>query len=146
MVSEMSVPSYWRESKYRYRLIGSVCLSCGRRFYPPRKVCPVCHSHEMQEIKLPERGRIVSYTIIHYPPEGYEKCAPYAVAVIELSDGTRVLGQLTDVDISEVKTGMEVEAVFRRITEEGKDGIIEYGIKFRPVLRTSSQEAESLRR
>jgi len=130
----MSVPRYWRERVYRYRLVGTECLSCGRRYYPPRRVCPVCHSRNLVEVKLPERGVVVTYTIIRSPPRGYEKYAPYAIAVVELLDGTKVLAQLTDIDLSEVKIGMEVEAVFRKIREDGEEGIIEYGVKFRPRL------------
>lgn len=135
---KMSVPRYWRESRYRYRLVGTLCLSCGRRFYPPRKVCPICHRRNMREIKLPELGEVISYTIIHIPPKGYEKYSPYAVAIIKLEDGTKVIGQLTDVKLSEIKVGMKVEAVFRKVRENESSGIIEYGIKFRPLLTDST--------
>lgn len=37
-----------------------------------------------------------------------------------------------DVDPEEVHIGMPVRAVFRRIAEDGKAGIIQYGYKFVP--------------
>ncbi len=130
----MSVPRYWRGIKYHYRLIGSECLSCGKRYYPPRKVCPICHSRNLRDVKLPERGKVLTFTVIRVPPRGYEKYAPYVIAIVELIDGTRVLAQLTDIEPEEVNIGIEVEAVLRKICENGEEGIIQYGIKFRPVF------------
>ncbi len=131
----MSVPRYWRERKIKYRLIGGKCKTCGRSFYPPRKVCPYCSSREVEKILLPRKGKVLSYTIIHVPPKGFENYSPYVVAIVELENGARVLAQLTDIDENEVKIGLEVEAVFRKYSEQSPEGIIEYGIKFRPVLK-----------
>jgi len=130
----MSVPRYWREIKYRYRLIGERCTDCGAAFFPRRAVCPRCGSKDLEECKLGEKGAVVSWTVVRNPPAGYEKYAPYVVALIELDDGVRILSQVVDVKPEEVKTGMRVEATFRRVREDGSSGIIEYGYKFRPVI------------
>jgi len=39
-----------------------------------------------------------------------------------------------DVEPDEMKTGMRVEATFRRVKEDGSSGLIEYGYKFRPII------------
>lgn len=130
----MSVPRYWREIKYRYRLIGEICPDCGAVFFPHRTVCQRCGSRDLEEYKLSERGNIISWTVIRNPPKDYEKYAPYVVALIELDDGVRVLSQVVDAEVEEVKAGMRVEATFRRVREDGSSGIIEYGYKFRPVI------------
>jgi|GEM_PF-3514568 Predicted nucleic-acid-binding protein containing a Zn-ribbon len=63
---------------------GGYCEHCGRTFYPERKyTCPYCGSNEMKRIKLPERGRIISYAV---------KKDKDAVAVVELSNGCRIIG------------------------------------------------------
>ena len=128
-----SVPRIWRERKYKYRLIGSKCKKCGRIFYPPRKVC-LCGSTDMEEVELPKRGKIISYTTVYYAPREFQKYAPYVVAIVELENGTRILAQITDINPSEVHIGMHVEATLRKLREQGKEGIIEYGIKFRPII------------
>lgn len=130
----MSVPRYWREIKHRYRLVGERCVSCGAAFFPPRAVCPRCGKRELEEYKLSERGQVVSWTVIRNPPREYEKYAPYVVALVGLDDGIRVLSQVVDVEPEEMKTGMRVEATFRRVKENGDSGIIEYGYKFRPII------------
>jgi len=91
----------------------------------------------MIEEKLPETGRVLSYTVIRYAPRGFERQVPYVVALIELDNGTKLISQLTDVKPEDVKCGMRVEAVFRKLREQGPSGIIEYGIKFRPLSATA---------
>ena len=128
-----SVPRVWRERIPKYRLTGSKCGKCGKTSYPPRKICPYCGSREVEVVPLPRRGKVLSFTVVRVPPRDYVKYSPFIVALIELDDGTRILSQLTDIDCEEVKSGMIVEAVFRRYREQGEDGIIEYGIKFKPI-------------
>ena len=130
----MSVPRYWRETRYRYRLIGERCTGCGAVYFPRNAVCLECGSTDLEEHKLADKGKIVTWTVVRNPPEGYEKYAPYVVALVELDDGVQVLSQVVDVEPGEVEAGMRVEAAFRRVREDGDSGIIEYGYKFRPVI------------
>lgn len=135
-VKARSVPRVWRERRIKYRLIGGKCPSCGKSFYPYRANCPYCGSRGSKEVELPRYGRVITYTVIRAPPSEFARYAPYPIALVELRDGTKVIAQLTDVKIEDIKTGMEVEAVFRKYREQGEDGIIEYGIKFRPLLKS----------
>jgi uncharacterized OB-fold protein len=45
-----------------------------------------------------------------------------------------VTAQLTDVNLGDVRIGMRVEMVTRKLREEGPEGQIIYGYKFRPLL------------
>lgn len=130
----MSVPRYWRETKYRYRLIGEKCKGCGSVFFPRNVVCLDCGSREMEELGLGDSGNVVTWTVVRSSPAGYEKYVPYVIALVELDSGARVLSQLVDVEPEHVKAGIRVEAAFRRVREDGDSGIIEYGYKFRPVI------------
>jgi len=133
----ISVPSIWRIIPQKYRLVGAKCKKCGALNFPPRKICIKCGKPaEFEEVKLSGRGKVYSYTIIERGSTVFEHAeearvgGAFPVALVELEEGVRVLGQLTDCDPSEVKLGMEVEMVFRRIYEQD---IIRYGYKFRPV-------------
>lgn len=90
----------------------------------------------MKEYRLSERGKIVSYTVIRSAPAGFEKTVPYVLALIDLEDHAHVLSQVTDCAPEEVYIDMPVEATFRKLKETSKEGIIEYGFKFRPLLAT----------
>lgn len=126
----------WREINARYRLESSMCERCGRIYYPPRDLCPVCRRKSigaMKTITLPRRGKIVTYSVIHAAPlKGFEDRTPYIVAIVDLG-GVRIQTLLTDCEPDEIEIGDEVEAVFRRIREDGERGVIHYGTIFRPV-------------
>lgn len=135
-----SVPRVWRERATKYRLIGGKCNNCGKTFYPFRTACPACGSENVEQKRLPETGVVETFTIVRSPPSEFTDYAPYVVALVRLDDGTLVPAQLTDVDPEEVRDGMRVEAVLRKYREQGEEGIIEYGIKFRPVVEFGGRQ------
>jgi uncharacterized OB-fold protein len=85
-------------------------------------------------LSLSGRGEVYSFTTMYNVPQGYEEQKPYTVALVKLEDGPMVTAQLTDVGSDEVKIGMLVEMVTRKLREDGSEGQIVYGYKFRPLL------------
>ena len=83
---------------------------------------------------LSGHGKVFSFTTMYNAPQGYEDQKPYSVALIKLDEGPMVTAQLTDVDVQDIKIGMRVEMVTRKLREEGHEGQIIYGYKFRPLL------------
>ena len=133
MTHTSSIPLYWRLQKHKYNLVGTKCITCSNVYFPPKSFCPECRRKgQVEDFTLNGKGKILSYTIIRIPPEGFEKYAPYAVAVIELDEGTRISGLIVD-DASKVEIGKYVETVFRKISEDGDSGLIHYGLKWRIV-------------
>ena len=80
------------------------------------------------------RGEIYSFSTMYNVPVGYEEQKPYTVALVRLEEGPLVTAQLTDIDSADVHIGLRVEMVTRRLREEGAEGQIIYGYKFRPTL------------
>ena len=78
------------------------------------------------------RGTVYSYTTVYDPPAGFEAYAPYPVALVKLDEGPMVTAQFTDVGADDVRIGMPVEMVTRKLSEQGDEGIIQYSYKFRP--------------
>ena len=56
------------------------------------------------------------------------------MALIKLEEGPMITAQLTDIDIEQVEIGMEVEMVTRKMSDDGVEGMIVYGYKFRPPI------------
>ena len=83
---------------------------------------------------LSGRGEVYSFSVMYNAPQGYEEQKPYTIALVRLDDGPMVTAQLTDVDNGDVRIGMPVEMVTRKLREEGPEGQIIYGYKFRPLL------------
>jgi uncharacterized OB-fold protein len=130
----MPTPSrYWREIPQRYRFEAEKCRSCGAVAFPPRPICPACGGKEFAPTRLAESGRILTYTIIHVPPAGFEDQSPYALGIAELDDGVKLTAQVVDCDFAALRIGLRVRLEFRRISEDGPAGIIHYGYKFVPA-------------
>ena len=133
MTEEFAVPFHWRNFKKRYSLVGSKCSVCGRYFYPKREVCSMCKKRtEMKEVRFSGKGKVFTYTVIRVPPDGFKIFSPYVIAIIELEEGPKVTSQIVDCEVEDVKIGMPVESVFRKIRSEHESGLILYGTKFKP--------------
>ena len=132
----MTIPRFWREIPSRYKLMGTECGNCGKRYFPPRIICPQCHRKsvvKMKDVKFTGSGEVVTYSVIHNAPKAFEMQVPYVIAIIELEEGVRATGQIIDCEVADVKIGMKVSASFRKIGEDGKSGVIYYGYKFKPA-------------
>ena len=130
----MGVARFWREIPQRYNLLGNRCGECEQIFFPPKESCPECRRKsmgKMEEIKLSGKGEVVTYTIIHVGQEDFEEQVPYAIAIIKLDEGPQLTAQIVDCKLDEVKIGMKVESVFRKIKQDGSTGAIYYGYKFK---------------
>ncbi len=57
------------------------------------------------------RGEVHSYVVHHHPPVP-GRDGPFAVALVEVEEGTRIVGNLIDVDPGDVTIGMPVEVAF----------------------------------
>lgn len=79
-------------------------------------------------------GEIYSFSTMYSVPQGFEEQKPYTVALVKLDEGPMVTAQLTDVNQDELRIGLRVEMVTRKIREDGDEGQIIYGYKFRPIL------------
>lgn len=126
---------YHREIPHRYRLEASRCLKCGAIFFPHRLICRECKGRDFETVKLSDRGKLVSYTVIHTPASQFKDIAPYALGICELNGGVKVTAQIADIPTEEIKTGMEMQIEFRRIQTDGHEGILAYGYKFVPVYK-----------
>jgi len=128
-----SVARFWRKIPQRYNLIGSRCSSCGNYFFPPRTFCPDCRrSGKIVDHKFAGTGTVVTYTVIRTASEQFEQMTPYVLAIVKLDEGPRFTAQLVCTP-EEVKIGMRVRPVFRRIAADGESGVIHYGTKFVPA-------------
>jgi len=78
-------------------------------------------------------GKVISFTKIHVPPAGFIDQAPYVVALVKLKNGKGVVAQLVDYEDKHLNIGQKVKTVLRRTRDAGEEGVIPYGIKFKPV-------------
>ncbi|MFQ5415540.1 MAG: Zn-ribbon domain-containing OB-fold protein [Myxococcota bacterium] len=120
------------------RLLGSKCRGCGASYFPRDSVChnPECDDPFTQEVCFGPTGKIWSCAVQNYQPPApvvsEEPYQPYAVGMIDLDDGLRVMGRIDVQDPMSVVVGGAVTLVTGRIgaDAEGNDVIT---WMFRPI-------------
>lgn len=125
---------YWREIPQRYRYEAARCTKCSKVFFPPRLVCDKCGHREFETKILEPTGTLETYTVIHVAPSGFTDEAPYAIGILKLDDGVQIMAQLADCKVDELKVGDRFQIEFRKVTQDGEDGILCYGYKFIPAI------------
>jgi uncharacterized protein len=73
------------------------CTDCGRAYFYPRPVCPHCGSVRVEWFTASGAATLYSYVINHRPAPGWEDEAPYAIAVVELAEGPRMMTNITGI-------------------------------------------------
>ena len=120
------------------RLIGSRCRSCGTHYFPKSLGCrnPQCRDKAIEDALLGPHGTLYSYTVqIYRPPALFrmEPFAPYAIGMVELEQGLRVMGMLTGCASDALRIGMALELTVETLyrDEQGRD-VSTY--KFQPAM------------
>ena len=96
------------------------CAACERVYFPPRPFCPACAHRRVQSFPASGRARLYSYIINHraMPNSGFE--APYAIAVVELEEGPRMMTNIVECPQTPdaLILDMPLEVVFETVSDE----------------------------
>lgn len=104
----------WYEGAAQGQLLIQRCTACGRAIFYPRAVCPQCHAPDPAWIAASGGGTLHSYSVLHRAgTPGWEADVPYVVALIDLDEGVRVMGNVLDAVPSTVRIGMRVHVTFQ---------------------------------
>ncbi|MER7012871.1 OB-fold domain-containing protein [Saccharopolyspora sp. NPDC000359] len=93
------------------------CGQCGLLRHPPGPMCPECGATKRTHLVSEGHGEVHSYVVHHHPPVP-GKDLPLVVALVELDEGVRVLGELHGVAPDEVAVGQRVAVDFLRVDDE----------------------------
>ena len=104
----------------RRELILPRCALCAEVHYYPQATCPRCFSSELDWVVCSGLGRIYSYVIDYKPRLGLQDQSPRVIAIVELEEGPRIMGNLSGIgnDYSEVQVNMLVRIVFEKLDDE----------------------------
>ena len=92
-----------------------------------------CGEGDLEDLKISNPGKLISFSVIRNAPAGFEGQAPYVVGIIELAPKIRVTAQVINADLRKLKIGQKFVSVFRRISVADEESVISYGLKFQPV-------------
>ncbi len=119
-------------------LLGSRCAGCGAHFFPVRAACAGCLGTDMETVRFSESGKLYTYTVIRQSTPGFE--VPYALGYVDLSEGVRIMGQITGCDPDEIRIGMPVVLALEPFGEDD-DGRPLTGYRFHPAGDRAGQTA-----
>lgn len=94
------------------------CDACGHVYFPPRPFCAKCGSREVSVFAASGRATLYSYVIHHRPAPGFTP--PYAIAVVQLAEGPRMMTNLVDVAQTPeaLALDMPLEVTFQKMNDE----------------------------
>ena len=118
-------------------LVGTRCTSCASLYFPQSLSCrnPQCQDKKIEQALFGQRGRLYSYTVQAYrPPPLFQMddWAPYALGLVELPEGLRVMSMLTGCPAADLRIGMEMELTTEALYRDA-DGNAVLTYKYRPV-------------
>jgi uncharacterized protein len=94
------------------------CGGCGALRHPPGPACLNCGSMDKPEYQVAAgTGTVYSYVVHRHPPVPGKEL-PIVIALVELTEGVRMLGELTGIDPAEVRIGLPVRVSFIRIDDD----------------------------
>jgi 3-hydroxy-3-methylglutaryl CoA synthase/uncharacterized OB-fold protein len=113
----LSATILFRERDDDLSLLGQRCRACSAVQFPAQRICESCYAKDdFEKLRLSDRiGTVVTYTFDYFFPTPNP---PTVVTIIDV-EGARIHLQLALVAPEDMKLGLEVEFVFRRIHESG---------------------------
>jgi hypothetical protein len=120
--------AYWDGLK-QGRLLLQHCQGCGHVQFYQQAICRKCMGTDLVHKPAVGRGTVHSFSVVHRAPgPAFKEDTPYAVLLVELEEGPRMISTLVDGDPMRVTFDMPVEIVYYPID----DGRIVLP-RFRPV-------------
>jgi uncharacterized OB-fold protein len=94
-------------------------VSSKQAYFPPRPFFPPDPTQEVEWFKATGKGKLHSYVINMRPAPGFEQEAPYAIAVVMLDEGVKMMTNIVECEQTPeaLKIDMPVEVVFEKITD-----------------------------
>ena len=112
---EIDTKEWWAACQ-RQELTVQQCAACNTFRHPPMPICHQCHSLDFLWTPVSGRGVVFSYILPHHPVHSaLREHPPYNVVLVELPDagGVRMIGNLIDTPIDQVRIGQEVEVTWQ---------------------------------
>lgn len=108
---------FWEASRRR-ELRLPWCGACERPHWYPRPTCPHCLSPDLAWRPASGRGTVAAVSVMHRPANPMMAAmGPYAVILVDLEEGVRMMSNATGVDPTEVTVGMPVHVAWEELSD-----------------------------
>ncbi len=108
---------FWEATRER-RLVLQWCTACERPIHFPREMCPTCLGTALESRPASGTGAVYAVSVMPKPanPSMAER-APYAVALVELAEGVRLLANVVGADPWSVAVGQRVGVAWEPLAD-----------------------------
>lgn len=115
--ADPDLETFWAATREQ-KLLLPWCRSCERPFWYPRPTCPYCLGDEIDWRPSRGAGEVHAVSVMHRPanPLMSDK-VPYAVVLVELDEGVRLMSNMVGVDATSVAIGMRVQVTWEALTD-----------------------------
>ena len=101
------------------KLLLQHCRHCRNVQYYQQATCRECGSDELEHRPATGRGKVHSFSVVYRAPgPAFKQDVPYAVLLVELAEGPRMISTLTGSDPKDVTFDMEVELAFDQVSDD----------------------------
>ncbi len=110
--------AYWDGLKGG-KLLLQHCGQCGHVQFYQQAHCRQCGSEQLTHRAASGRGIVHSFSVVHRAPgPAFKQDTPYAVLLVELAEGPRMISSLIDGDPMAVQFDMPVELVCEAVNDQ----------------------------
>ena len=107
--------AYFWEGTQKGELRIQSCNACGALRHPPGPACPDCGALDRGYVVASGLGTVFSYVVHRYPPVPGKEL-PIVIALIDLDEGVRMVGEVVGVD--DLAIGDRLRVDFNRVDDE----------------------------
>ena len=93
------------------------CNACGAKRFPPGPACQSCEAYDRGYEVASGTGTVFSYVVHRYPPVPGKEL-PIVIALVDLDEGVRMVGEVVGVADDEIEIGMRLRVDWNRVDDD----------------------------
>lgn len=110
--------AFWSGLK-QGKLLLQHCLDCGHVQYYQQGMCRRCGGERLEHRAASGRGKVHSFSVVYRAPgPAFKRDVPYAVLLVDLEEGPRMISSLVGAKPESVTFDMPVQLVCEKASDE----------------------------
>lgn len=108
---------FWEATKEK-KLLVQRCISTGKYQYYPRAASIHDFGGPVEWVEVEGKGKVYAISVMHRAgnPLMMDK-VPYAVALIEVEEGFRMMSNVVNCPVEDIKVGMDVKLTWEELSD-----------------------------
>lgn len=111
--------AFWKGLHKEGKLLLQHCRKCGHIQYYQQGYCRQCGAEDLEHRPASGRGKVYSFSVVYRAPgPAFKGDTPYAVVLVQLDEGPRMISSMVDCDPEKVAFDMPVQLVCRKAADD----------------------------